>query len=195
MENQGYEIRVGDYNDSESLLKAFEGIDILYFVSGNDIANRVPQHKNVVEAASKAGVSHIFYTSVSLNNLSPDSPLYGAMHAHLETEKSLKESGLKYTFLRHNLYSEVIPMFLGTKDQLMGSKTVLLPTGEGKTSFVPRINLAEAGANALANPEVHENAVYELNGSEKSTFREIAQYLSEITGESIAYVSPDVAEF
>lgn len=192
---EGFEIRVGDYNETDSLINAFEGIDILYFVSGSDIANRMAQHKNVVDAAVSAQISHIFYTSVSLNNLSQDAPLYGAMSSHLETEKWIKESGINYTFLRHNLYSEVIAMFLGTKDQLQASKMVYLPAGKGKTAFVPRIELAEAGANALVNPPAHINKVYELNGSEKVTFGQVAEYLSEILGEAIAYISPEVAEF
>jgi NAD(P)H dehydrogenase (quinone) len=86
-------------------------------------------------------------------------------------------------------------MFLGSKDQLLASKMVYLPTGEGRTAFVPRIELAEAGANALANTLTHANKVYELNGSEKVSFRQVAEHLSQITSEAIAYISPEVEEF
>lgn len=192
---EGFEIRVADYNNLEALSQAFEGISILYFVSGSDIGSRVPQHKNVVQAAKNSSIAHIFYTSVSLNGLSKEAPLYSAMAIHLDTEKWIKESGLTYTFLRHNLYSEVIAMFLGDKKQLLSSKAVYLPTGTGKTAFVPRTQLAEIGAKVLANPEQHANKTYELNGSHKITFGEIAQALSKITGVDIAYVSPEVEVF
>jgi NAD(P)H dehydrogenase (quinone) len=102
---EGFELRVADYDQPSSLSQAFSEIDILYFVSGSDIENRESQHKNVVNVAKSAGVGHIFYTSVSLNNLSTENPLYGAMKIHLDTEKWIKEAGMTYTFLRHNLYS------------------------------------------------------------------------------------------
>jgi NAD(P)H dehydrogenase (quinone) len=193
--SQGFELRVADYNDKEALVKAFTDIAQLYFVSGSDIANRMPQHRNVVEAATKAKVGHIIYTSVSIHHLAEEAPLYGAMLAHFETEKLIKQSGLNFTLLRHNLYSEVIAMFLGGKEQLLGSKTVFLPTGNGKTAFVARIELAEAAANILAKPELHVNKTYEFNGSEKVSFAEVATYLSGITKENIAYVSPQPKEF
>lgn len=192
---QGFELRVADYNDKEALAKAFTDIAQLYFVSGSDIANRMPQHRNVVEAATKAKVGHIIYTSVSIHHLAEDAPLYGAMQSHFETEKLIKQSGLNFTLLRHNLYSEVIAMFLGSKEQLLGSKTVFLPTGNGKTAFVARVELAEAAANILAKPEAHVNKTYEFNGSEKVSFAEVATYLSSITKENIAYVSPQPKEF
>ena len=195
LKEDGFEIRVADYDDSSALLKAFAGIDILYFVSGSDIANRHSQHKNVVNAAKSAGIDHVFYTSVSLNNLSTDAPLYGAMKIHMDTEDWIKETGLKYTFLRHNLYSEVIPMFLGAKDQLLAGKMVFLPTMEGKTAFVPRTELAEIGALTLADAATHENKIYELNGSDKVTFSEVSKHLSEITGEAISYMSPSIEDF
>jgi NAD(P)H dehydrogenase (quinone) len=86
-------------------------------------------------------------------------------------------------------------MFLGGKDQLLVSKMVYLHTGLGKTAFVPRAELAEAGANAIATAAEHANKAYELNGSEKVTFSDIATSLTKITGESIGYISPKVHEF
>ena len=195
LKEEVFEIKVADYDDPLALSEAFTGIDILYFVSGSDIAKRHIQHKNVVDAAKSTGIDHIVYTSVSLNNLSSEAPLYVAMKIHMDTEDWIREAGFKYTFLRHNLYSEVIPMFLGTKDQLLGSKMVYLPTSEGKTAFVPRVELAETGAIILADAASHVNKIYELNGSEKVTFAQVAKYLSEITGETISYESPDVKDF
>ncbi len=192
---KGIEVHVGDYNDKVSLIKAFQGTDNLYFVSGNDMGARIKQHQNVIEACIETKVGHVFYTSAGLNNLSVDAPIYSAMSAHIETEKMIKESGVTYTILRHNLYSEVISMFLGNRGQLLESKSVFLPTGSGKTAFIPRTELAEAGAIMLTAPAGHANKTYELSGSEKVTFEQIAGYLSDTLGETITYVSPDVKEF
>ena len=42
---KGVTLLEGDYNDYASLVKAFKGIDKLYFVSSSDIENRNDQHK------------------------------------------------------------------------------------------------------------------------------------------------------
>lgn len=192
---QGFDVRQGDYNEPASLAAAFQGIDVLYFVSGNDVHARLPQHQNVVNAAKAAGVKHILYTSTVRKDESASAPLHLVVNAHAQTEKWILESGIPYTLLRHNLYAEVVSLFLGAKEQLLQSKTVYQPAGTGKTAFVPREDFAEAEAVILANPAPHINKTYEFNGSETLTFAQVADILSEVTGEKIAYVSPDAKEF
>ena len=97
LEAKGVEIRTGDYGNDESLVKAFAGIDKLYFVSGSDMQNRVQHHKNVVKAAKEAGVKHIVYTSYQRKNETSTSPIAMVGEGHLAAEKALKESGITYT--------------------------------------------------------------------------------------------------
>jgi len=63
--NRGIEVRIGNYDDTVSMVKAFKDIDKLYFISGPDLEGRLTQHKNVVAAAIEANVGHIIYTSFS----------------------------------------------------------------------------------------------------------------------------------
>ncbi|HYF68112.1 MAG TPA: NAD(P)H-binding protein, partial [Ohtaekwangia sp.] len=42
------ETREADYDKSESLASALQGIDTLVFISGSEIGKRAPQHKNVI---------------------------------------------------------------------------------------------------------------------------------------------------
>jgi len=192
--SKGVEIAVGDYNDHASLLQAFKGIDKLYLVSGTDIANRSAQQENVIKAAKEAGVKHIVYTSVQHKNESENSPIAMIANSHLYTEKVLKESGLTYTLLQHGLYADVIPMFAGEK--LLENKTIYLPAGEGKTAFAARIDMAEAGAVVLLDETgKFDNKYIEIAGSEAVSWNQIAAIISKITGETITYVSPSVADF
>ncbi|MFD2827830.1 SDR family oxidoreductase [Leeuwenhoekiella polynyae] len=192
---KGYELRVADYDNKEALVAAFKNIDALYFVSGSDIPSREPQHKNVVEAAKEAAVKHVVYTSAGRKDDSKDSPVAMVMDAHIKTENWLKESGLDYTILRHNLYAEVLPMFLGDKEALLGSRTIFLPTETGKTGFALRDDLAEAGMIVLKNYKNHTNRVYTLDGPKAIDFKEIASILSTITSEEIEFISPDAETF
>ena len=194
-QSQGLDIRVSDYENLEKLTAAFKGIEQVFLISGNDLGARLQQHKNVVEAAKAANVKHIFYTSSVRKTESKDAPLDPVVSGHAQTEEAILNSGLDYTILRHNLYSEVVPMFIGDKEQLLKTKSVYLPTENGKVAFVPRKDFAEAEANILISPEDYTNKIYEFNGSEQVSFEEISEILTEILGEKIAYVSPKVDEF
>ncbi len=193
--SDGIEVKIGDYSNLESLVNAFKGIDVLYFVSGGDDNERAKLHKNVVDAAKVAGVKHILYTSGVRKDESATAPLASLMDSHIQTEKFIIESGITYTLLRHNLYAEVIEMMIGDKNQLLKSKTIYLPTANGLTSFVPKKDFAEAEVNILLNPSAYANKILEFNGSEQITFSEIAEKISEIMKEPIKYISPEVVEF
>lgn len=192
---QGFEIRQGSYVDLASLEAAFEGIEVLFFVSASDIDGRWPQHLNVLQAAKKAGVQHIIYTSAGHKNTATDAPLYPVMSAHIETEKWLQQSGIDFTILRHNLYAEVIPMFVGDKAALGHSKTVFFPAGQGLSAFVTRTDLIEAGVKILLDSPSHKHKVYAFNGPANASFEQVAAGISDALGTPVVYVSPDLVSF
>ena len=189
---KGVELVVGTYDDEDSLTSAFQGVDTLYFVSASDVAKRVPQHKNVIAAAQKAGVKHIVYTSFIRRNETETSPLAMVAEAHLLTEKLLKEGGLTYTILKHNLYMDILPMFIG--ENVLETGSIYLPAGDGNVGAVLRDEMAEVGVAVLLG-EGHENKVYNITGSEAVSFGEIATMIAEIMGKEITYVSPTLEEF
>ncbi|MDV3559512.1 NAD(P)-dependent oxidoreductase [Elizabethkingia anophelis] len=193
--NDGIDVKTGDYANLESLENAFRDVDVLYFVSGGDDAQRTVLHKNVVDAAKKAGVQHIVYTSAVWKDESASSPLADLVNSHLETENAIKASGIGYTLLKHNLYAEVIEMLIGDKNQLLKNKTIYLPTANGLVSFAPKQDLAEAAANILLNASAYVNKVLAFNGSEQINFSEIAERISGIVKEPIKYISPEKGEF
>ncbi|WP_333801960.1 NAD(P)H-binding protein [Sphingobacterium multivorum] len=64
LKSKGLQIKLGDYQDLESLKSAFRGVDKLLLVSSSsDIGKRFEQHKNAINAANESGVGHIIYTS------------------------------------------------------------------------------------------------------------------------------------
>jgi NAD(P)H dehydrogenase (quinone) len=185
--NLGVEVAIGSYDDKASLVTAFKGVDKLYFVSGSDTAARGQQHENVVAAAVEAKVGHVVYTSFQRKNETETSPIYFVASTHLLTEKLLQSSGLKYTILKHGIYTEMIPMFIG--DRVLETGVIFQPAGEGKTAFILRSDLAEAGVEALTG-QGHENRSYELTGPQAVSYADIAAKISAITGKNVSYVSP-----
>ena len=188
------DVRIGDYDDYDSLLNAFKGIEILYMVSNTDVSKRIIQQDNVVEAALKAGVSHIVYTSYLRKTESPDSPIRQVAAGHLNTEAKLKESGITYTILKHGTYAEMIPVFAG--NDVLTNHLICVPAGDGKTSFVLRNELAEAGAIILLDETgKYNNKSLELTGPKALSWGDVADIIGSISNLPIKYVSPSEDEY
>ena len=187
---KGINIKIGDYFDKASLQTAMQGISKVLLISSSDFNDRLGQHKNVIDAAQQAGVNHIFYTGVSMKDIDV-SPLKPLLADHYQIEDYIKASGMTYTFLQNSLYAEVIPMFIGANVLATG---IYFPAGQGKVAFAVRKDLAEATANILAS-EGHDNKTYHLSANTATSFAEIAATLSELSGKTVNYISPEPADF
>ncbi|MEO6231266.1 MAG: SDR family oxidoreductase [Ferruginibacter sp.] len=189
---KGVDIRIGSYDDYNTLVSAFKGIDKLYFISGSEISNRAQQHENVIAAAKEAGVQHVIYTSFMRKNDSASSPIAMIAASHINTEKKLRDSGLQYTILKHTIYMDMLPIFLGEK--LLETGVAYLPAGDGKVAFTLRSDMAAVGA-AILTTHGHENKVYDITNEQAVTLQDIANDISEITGKLISYESPTNEEY
>src|SRR6185437_15384447 len=58
------DVRVADFDDPATLDVAFRGASRLLLISTDKIGRRTQQHKNAIDAAKRAGVRHIIYTSL-----------------------------------------------------------------------------------------------------------------------------------
>lgn len=188
----GIEIRKGDYTQFDSMVQAFKGIDIIYFISSSSIANRAQHHEQVIRAAKQAGVRHIIYTSFIRKDESDASPIAMLARAHLKTEQLLKASGMIYTILQHNVYMDGLPDTLG--EQVLEKGTIYFPAGDGKAAYALRSDLAKVGA-AILTSAGHENKTYNISSSRSYSFNDIAEVLSDIAGKQIKYISPSPQEF
>jgi NAD(P)H dehydrogenase (quinone) len=175
----GVEARAFDYTQKENLVASLQGIDKLLLISGNEIGQRLPQHKAVIAAARQAGIKHIIYTSI----LHADSSPLSLAVEHLGTEVSLKESGVTYTILRNGWYTE---NYTGSAKGAIGAGAFIGNAGEGKISSAARADFAEAAAVVLAG-KGHEGKTYELAGDEAYTLAELAAEISSQSGKTIPY--------
>lgn len=182
-------IVLGDYNNYSSMLKAFYGIEKLLFVSSDELENRSEQHIQVVNAAEESGIKYILYTSQEHKEVN-FSLIEFVLSSHLATEKAIKESGMNYTILRNGLYMDMLPSFLGGDIFKNG---IYLPAGNGKIAFALRSEMAEIAAKVLIS-KGHKNKTYNVSGDSYS-FLEIAEYISQITGKNITYLSPSLDAF
>jgi len=183
----GVEARAFDYTKPESLVASLKGIDKLLLISGNEIGQRLPQHKAVIEAAKQAGIKQIMYTSI----LHADSSPLGLAGEHLGTEVAIKESGLTYTILRNGWYTE---NYTGSAKGAVGAGAFIGNAGDGKIASAARVDYAEVAAVVLTG-EGHENKTYELAGDEAYTLTELAAEISRQTGKTVPYNNLTEAEY
>jgi NAD(P)H dehydrogenase (quinone) len=183
----GVEAREADYDKPETLDVALKGIDTLLLISASEVGKRAVQHKHVIEAARKAGVKWIVYTSL----LHADSSSLNLAGEHLATEAALKEAGIPFTFLRNGWYTE---NYTGSIAGALAGGAFLGSAADGKISLASRKDYAEA-AVAILTTEGQQGKVYELAGDEACTLSDLAAEISHQTGKHIPYKDLSAAEY
>jgi NAD(P)H dehydrogenase (quinone) len=182
LKQAGVGVRIGDYNDYDSLVRAFAGVDKLLLVSSGDMNDRTAQHVNAINAAKAAGVKHVIYTGVEMRNTT-SSAIQDVMQAHFDTVDYLKNSGLTYTILKNGLYADTLPMFIGP---VVPETGIHLPAGEGRVAYATRTDMAE-GAAAVLSSGGHENKEYAIVSDTTYSMKDIAEIFSGLSGKTIAY--------
>ncbi|MDH0969631.1 SDR family oxidoreductase [Acinetobacter johnsonii] len=184
---QGIEPREFDYDRPETLVPALLGIDKLLLISANEIGRRTPQHQAVIDAAKVAGVPYLAYTSLLRADTSP----LGLAQEHRETEKLIQDSGITYTFLRNNWYSE---NYLADVAHTIEIGTLFGAAQDGRISSASRIDYAEAAAKVLTSTG-HENKTYELAGSESFSLSDLATFIGQAVNKDIIYQNLSAEEY
>jgi NAD(P)H dehydrogenase (quinone) len=179
---RGVVVRRGDYDRPDTLGSAFDGAERLLLISSSEVGKRVAQHAAAIEAAQRAGVAHVVYTSI----VRADTTRMRLASEHLATEKALFASGLTYTILRNGWYIENYTENLGPA---LAHGTFLGAAGDGRISAAPRDDFARAAAAVLTRPNGHESRVYELGGDTSFTMTELARAVSEWAGRIIGYTN------
>lgn len=174
---RGVEVRKGDFDHPETLDDAFKGIDRLLIISADgDNDTRIRQHTNAVQAAERAGIKFIAYTSIanateSKNLMAPP---------HVATEAAIMKTGIPYSFLRNNWYLE---NEIGSIQGAMAGAPWVTSAGAGKVGWALQQDYADAAAAVLLG-EGNENTVYELSGP-LLTQEELVKAIGAVLGKEI----------
>jgi hypothetical protein len=108
---RGASVRRGDFDDPASLPAAFAGGERMLLISTDKVGGGRPaQHGRAIDAAVRAGVRHIAYTSF-VNADVPGHPAISCSE-HRDTEPLVKGSGVDWTILRNNQYAEALAEFV-----------------------------------------------------------------------------------
>ncbi len=172
-----------DFDDAASMEAAFRGVDRLLIISTDALdepGKRGRQHRAAVEAAARAGVGHILYTSMT--NPGPESLIPFAPD-HRSTEVAIGATGLPHTILRNNWYHDNL---LFSLPQLLASGQWFTSAGAGRVGYVARSDCAAAAAGALLTKG--GSATHDITGPAALTVEEVAAVVNAAFGKSIKVV-------
>ncbi|MDQ2813608.1 MAG: SDR family oxidoreductase [Actinomycetota bacterium] len=174
----GVEIRqAADYGAGDEMCAAIDGADTLFLMPAGENPHRVQQHMSAVDAAVRAGVKRVVY--LSFVGASPDNT-FTLGREHWATEQHIRSTGLRWTFLRMNLYLDFIPSMVGSDGTIKG------PAGDGRVAAVLRDDVAATAARVLTT-NGHDGHTYDLTGPDAFSLDEAAKIMSSATGKSIRF--------
>jgi NAD(P)H dehydrogenase (quinone) len=179
------DVRVCDYADHAAAVAALRGVDTLFMVSAAEAVDRRDQHRSFIRAAAEAGVGHIVYTSFA--GAAPDAT-FTLGRDHWDAEEAIRESGMTYTLLRDNFYSDLLPFFADREGVLRG------PAGDGRVAAVARADVADVAVAVLRAPADHADATYVLTGPEALTMTEVAVRAGAVLGRELRFEDETVED-
>ncbi|KAI4850368.1 NAD(P)-binding protein [Aureobasidium sp. EXF-8845] len=204
---QNIELRQANFNDASSLEKAYSGCERLFLVSSpliemdfNDAPlwqGREKHHRTAIDAAVRAGVKHIYYTSLAFGSQSEA----GVMRAHLRTEKYLHEledeGKIKATIIREGLYSGAWPLAFGYYFGLRNeTRDEVVVAGDGPLSFASIADITFGTAKIIAAPsEFWIGKTVTLSLKETWTLQDMADLISKSKGQKVTLKVVSKKEF
>lgn len=169
---------VAGYSDGTGLRSALAGCDTLLLVSARESADRVSEHRTVIEAAPAAGVAKIVY--ISFQGAAPHATFTFARD-HWHTEQLIASTGLARVFLRDCFYLTALAGLAGADGVIRG------PAGDGRVAGVGHDDVASVAAEVLVEDR-WDGRTLDVTGPESLTMTEVAECLSAVCGRTISYL-------
>lgn len=176
---RGVAVRQADYADPAGWDAALQGVRRLLLVSSSEVGQRVAQHRTVIDAARRAGVELLAYTSVLRADTSP----LELAREHRDTEALLRASGVPHVLLRNGWYTE---NYLAGVGAALRHGVLAGSAGGGRIASAARADYAEAAAVVLQAPD-QAGTVHELSGDSAYTLAELAAEISRVAGRTVPY--------
>jgi len=183
----GVDVRQADYSQPATLDQAFKGAEKVLLISSSEVGQRAVQHQNVIEAAKRAGVALLAYTSLLHADVSP----LALAKEHQATEAFLKTAGIPFVLLRNGWYTE---NYAASIPAALQHGAYIGSAAGGQIASAARADYAEAAAIVLTQPN-QAGKIYELAGDNAYSLSEFAKELSQQAGKTIPYVNLPEAEY
>jgi NAD(P)H dehydrogenase (quinone) len=153
----------------------------MLLISINGGSNRAQLHKAAIDAAARAGVKQIAYTSY-VNADRYVTSMIGVDHR--ATERLLQTSGVAWTFLRNQIYANGL---IDQAEQIVRDGELVTFTPDARVAYVTREDCAAAAAAVLTTPG-HDNKAYNITGPDAVGPSELVALAGEVSGKPVKLV-------
>ncbi|KAF2019491.1 NAD(P)-binding protein [Aaosphaeria arxii CBS 175.79] len=162
LQNRGIEVVKADLGDGKSLEAALRGCEAAYLVTDfrgpGGVEEEKEQGRTFVDAAVRAGVKHIVFSSVS----GSEDERVEHFHSKYHIEKYIQASGLKWAVIRPVGFMDLIPPpGIGRAFFLAAMKAAF---GDVKQKWIACEDIGKGAAKALMQPNHFNGKTYEIVG-------------------------------
>ena len=189
LKSRGVEVVTGDMTDQASLEQAMAGVDgvfamTTFFEAGLDA--EIQQGVIIAEAAKKANVPHLVYSSVGSAHRNTGVPHF---ESKWKVEQHIRQLGIPTTTIRPAYFMENFSTF--NRDAILQG-ALIIPMHPGtKLQMIAVADIGEFGAAALTRPSDFLGQGIELAGDEL-TMEDVAEQLSNKLKRPVQFTSfPD----
>lgn len=182
---EGVEAVRFDFTDPSTFEETFEGVKCMFYMRPPQITNIQRDMVPSMDAAKRAGVTHVVFLS-----------LIGIENAkyvpHYKVETYLKEINMQTTLLRCSFFMQNLNTT--HRREIKEGNEIFVPVGKAKTAFIDARDIGAVAAVALLEGG-HANKNYDLTGGERLDYWEVANIMSEVLGRTITYRNPNPLHF
>ncbi len=169
-----------DYDHLEMYATALHDVDRIFMLAMSADPLTYERLTPFVDAAKAANVQHILMmTAIGVEHDDENSLR--------RVEKYIEASGIAFTFMRPNWFMDNFSTGF-IQPMIAESQRIFVPADESKTSFIATQDIAAVAAVILTETDDHQGKAYTLTGTQSLTYREAAQVLSNVIGDTIEYV-------
>jgi len=179
----GVEMVRGDLDDKTSLSAAVRGTDGVFAITDfweHGYEGEVRHGRNIVDAAQKAGIGHLVYSSVGSADRNTGIPHFDSKH---EVEIYIRESGINYTIIRPVSFMQ---NWAGARS-MIETQGLQTPQGpESKTWLISTRDIGRFATQAFDDPQNWLGVELDIAGDE-FTMPELAEVFSSVLDKPVNY--------
>jgi len=165
--------------------ETFTGAKRMFYMRPPHITNIQRDMVPSMDAAKRAGVTHVVFLSlIGIENTK--------YVPHYKMETYLKQINMQTTFLRCSFFMQNLNTT--HRREIKERNEIFVPVGKAKTAFIDARDIGAVAAVALLE-DGHAGKNYDLTGSERLDYWEVARIMSEVLGRRITYRNPNPLYF
>ena len=174
-----------DFTDPSTFDETFKGVKRMFYMRPPHITNIQRDMAPSMDFAKRAGVTHVVFLSlIGIENTT--------YVPHYKVETYLKAINMQTTFLRCSFFMQNLNTT--HRREIKERNEIFVPVGKAKTAFIDARDIGAVAAVTLLE-DGHAGMNYDLTGSQRLDYWEVASIMSEILGRRITYRNPNPLHF